>query len=219
MRPSLVTAASISVMRFGSRARGDEMFDPVLDPLHRPPGDLRRDRGQHHVGKHRELDAEAAAAIRRDAQAHLGAGHPQRLRHHRMGRERPLEIRGDVVALVVRMIFGDDDVALHRREGEPGVVDGERDPGIGAGEGVGGIAVGEFADRDFVGLALRVEQRRRFVAGGDGIDHGGQRLVVDLDQLRGVLRHVPACRPRPAPPPRRHSAPARRRATTGALAL
>ena len=173
------------------RACGDEMLDAVLDPFHRPPGDLRRDRGQHHVGKHRELDAEAAAAVGRDAQPHLGAGHPQRLRHHRMGREWPLEIRGDVVALVVGMVLGDDDVALHRREGEPRVVHGERHPGIGTGKGAGGIAVGEFADRDLVGLAFGVEQRRRFVAGGDGVDHSGQRLVIDLDQLRGILRHIP----------------------------
>ena len=46
------------------RARGDQVLDPVLDPFHRAPGDLRRDGGEHDVGEHRELDAEAAAASR-----------------------------------------------------------------------------------------------------------------------------------------------------------
>ncbi len=125
----------------GSRACGDEVLDPVLDPLHRPPGDLRGDRGEHHIGKHRELDAEAAATVGRDAQPHLGAGDAQRFRHHRMGAERPLEVRHHIIALVVRAIFGDHHVAFHRREREPRIVDRERDPGIGRGERGGGVAI------------------------------------------------------------------------------
>src|SRR5260370_6367831 len=39
-----------------------------------------------------------------------------RFRHHRMGAERPLEVRQHVVAFVVRPVFGDDYVALHRSE-------------------------------------------------------------------------------------------------------
>ncbi len=39
--------------------------------------------------------------------------------------------------------------------------------------------------------------------------HGGQRLVVDVDQLGGVAPPAPRSRPRPAPPARRRTAPCR----------
>ncbi len=42
-------------------ACGDEMLDAVLDPFHRTAGNTGGDRHQHHVRKHRQLDAEAAA--------------------------------------------------------------------------------------------------------------------------------------------------------------
>ena len=85
-------------------ARGEQMLDAVLDPFHRAAGDLRGERGQHHIGKHRELDAEAAAGVRRDAQPHLRARHAQRPRHHRMRAERTLEVRHAVVAVVGRIV-------------------------------------------------------------------------------------------------------------------
>ena len=58
----------------GTGAGGKEMLEPVLDPFHRPAGDAGGERGEHDIGKHRELDAEAPAEVGRDAQAQLGPG-------------------------------------------------------------------------------------------------------------------------------------------------
>ncbi len=45
----------------GSRTCGRKVLGAIFDPFHRTPGDLCGDRGKHDIGKHRELDAEAAA--------------------------------------------------------------------------------------------------------------------------------------------------------------
>ena len=194
MRPSRSTAASISVTRLGLGARRDEMLEPVLHPLDRAAGDARGERGEHDVGKHRELDAEAAAAVGRDAQPQLRAGHAQRPRHHRMGAERALEVRHHVEAAVGGAVFGDDHVALHRGEGAARIKAGQPDAGVRLRKRARGIAVGEVADRDLVALRLRMQQRRRRRARGAGVDHRLERLVVDAHQLGGVLREVAALR-------------------------
>ena len=174
----------------GTGAGGEEMLEPVLDPFHRPAGDAGGDRGQHDIGKHRELDAEAAAGVGRDAQSQLRAGHAQRARHHRVGAERALEIRQHVVALVGRPVFRDDDVALHRGEGVARIAAGQRDAGVRLRERALGVAVGEFADRDLVALGLGMQQRRRRLARGARVDHGCERLVVDAHQVGGILGEV-----------------------------
>jgi hypothetical protein len=51
------------------RACGHQVLDAVLDPFHRPAGDFRRERDQHHVRKHRKFYAKAAAGIGGNAQA------------------------------------------------------------------------------------------------------------------------------------------------------
>ena len=114
-----------------SGTRGDQMLDPVLDPFHRPPRDARGNRHEHHVGKHRELDAETAAAVGRNARAKLRTGHAQRARHHRMRAERSLEIRQHVIAAVGRIELRDDDVAFHRRVREPMIICRMLDAGMG----------------------------------------------------------------------------------------
>ena len=93
------------------------MFEPVLDPFHRPPGSARRGGDQHDIGKHALLDAEAAAGIRRRSQPQPIAGHLQRPRHHRMDAERPLEIREHIIAVLARIVFGDHAVGFDRRAG------------------------------------------------------------------------------------------------------
>ena len=178
----------------GARACSQQMLEPVLHPFDRPAGDARRDRRQHDIGKDRQLDAEASAAVRRDAQAQLRSGHAQRPRHHRMGAERTLKVGQHVVAAVARPVFGDDDVAFHRRERVARIFAGERDAGIGLLERALGVAVGKFAHRDLVGLRLRVQHRRRFAAGGERIDHRLQRLIVDAHQVGRVLREIAGVR-------------------------
>ena len=161
MRPSLVTAASIVGDAVRARARRDQMLDAVLDPFHRPAGDLRRERHQHHIGKHRKLDAEAAAGIRRDAQAQFRPGDAQRARHHRMhARTAP----GNSPAH--RSCLRPDCARRPRRKHSIGVNDSRGNVVVMAmrrsarGEGGRGVAVGEFAHRDFVGLGLRMHERR-----------------------------------------------------------
>ena len=129
MRPSLVTAASISVMRLGPELAASRCSSRSSTHLTGRPVMRRRDRRQHDVGKHRQLDAEASAAVRRDAQPQLRPGHAQRARHHRMRAERALKVRQHVVAAVARTVLGDDDVAFHRRERVARIFAGERDDG------------------------------------------------------------------------------------------
>ena len=130
MRPSLVDRGLDLGDAVGARARGNQVLDPVLHPFDRAAGDARGERGEHDVGKHRELDAEAAAAVGRDAQPQLRAGHAQRARHHRMGAERALEVRQHVVAAVGGAVFGDDHVALHRGERVARIEHGQPDAGV-----------------------------------------------------------------------------------------
>ena len=87
----------------GNRRR--QMLDAVLDPFHRPAGSARGDAHQYDVGKHRLLDAEAAAGSRRRAQAQPIARHFQRPRHHRMQAERPLEIGQNIVGVLARFVW------------------------------------------------------------------------------------------------------------------
>ena len=55
-----------------------------------------------------------------------------------------------------------------------------------------GVAVGEFAHRDFVGLGLRMNERRGFFARGARIDDRFERRVFDRHQLGGVFGDIAA---------------------------
>ena len=107
-----------------------------------------------------------------------------------MGAERALKVRQHVVAALARPVFGDDDVAFHRRERIARIFAGERNTGIGLLERALGIAIGKLADRNLVGLGLRMQQRRRFAACGQRIDHRFERLIVDAHQVGRVLREI-----------------------------
>ena len=183
---------------FGNPVRpgtgGNQMLDAILDPFDRAAGDFRRQRDQHDIGKHRKLDAETAAGIRRNAQPQFRPRHAQRARHHRVHGERALEIRQHVVAGFGRIVLRDHDVAFDRRERQPVIRHRHGDAAVGAGEGRLGIAVAKFAHRDFVGLGFRVQQRRRGLAGAPRIDHRRQRPIVDRHQLGGVLGDIAALR-------------------------
>ena len=95
--------------------RRTQMFEPVFDPLHRCTGLARREAHQHDIREHRLLHAEAAARIARRLVTQTVRGHVERHRHHRVQRERPHEIRRDVVAFVARQILRDHHAAFDRR--------------------------------------------------------------------------------------------------------
>jgi hypothetical protein len=86
--------------------------------------------------------------------------------------ERSLEIGEYVIAAGEGIVLRYDDVAFHRRIGEPGIFSGELHPRIGGGECAFRIAVGEMPDRYLVGAGARVEQGGGSLAGYARIDHG-----------------------------------------------
>ena len=99
----------------GRRYRRGEMLQPVFNPFHRLSGELCGDAHQYDVREDRLLHTEAAAGIRRRAQAQTIARHFERARHHRMQTERPLEIGEHVVGIVRRVVFGNDAIGFDRR--------------------------------------------------------------------------------------------------------
>ena len=95
------------------KRRGRQVFDPVLDPLHRHAGDDRGDDGADVARIDADLVAETAADIGRDdADIVLGDGGDQRCdRAHRMGRLEGAPDRELAVDLVHR---GDAAAGLER---------------------------------------------------------------------------------------------------------
>ena len=181
---------------FGNAVRagacGDQVLDAVLGPFHRPASDARRERDQHHIRKNRKFNAETAAGIGRDAQAQFRAGDAQRARHHRMHAERALEIRQHIVAAFGGIVLGDHHVAFDRRERQPREFRGHGDAAIRAREGGFGVAVGKLAHRDFVGLGLRMKERRGLIARGTRIDDRFARRVFDHHQFGGIFGDIAA---------------------------
>ena len=167
------------------------MLQPVLDPFHRPARDARRDPHQRDVGEDALLHAEAAAGVRRHAQAQPVARHFQRARQHRMDAERPLEGREHVVGVLARIVVGDQPVGFDRRAGVARIVDLHRNAMRGA-------------------TRTRLPDRRSGTSGRSrccepspscstalsglsasaGRKRDRQRLVVDLDQLQRVLGEI-----------------------------
>ncbi len=176
------------------RNRSGEMLDAVFDPFHRPAGDARRDAHEDDVGKDRLLDAEAAAGIRRRAQAQPVARHFQRPRHHRVQAEGALEIGENVVGAFARIVCGDDTVGFDRRARIARVADRNRDARRSFGKRALGIAVAEGAVADEIRPQRLVQRRLSGVERGERIDNGRQRPVIDVDQLERVFREIAVAR-------------------------
>ena len=172
------------------RDRGGEMLEPILDPLDRPAAHPRGDRDQHDVGEHALFDAEAAAGIRRRAQPETMARHFQRPRHDAVQAERPHEVRQHVVGVFGRIVVGDDAVGFDRRAGIARVVHGDRDAVRGLRQHLLGIAVAEAAFAGEIAAQALVQHRLRRIERRERIDHRGQRLVVDLDQVERVFGEI-----------------------------
>ena len=64
------------------------------------------------------------------------------------------------------------------------------DAPVGLGEGAVGIAIGEMAHAQLVRARALMDKRRAGRDRGAGIDHGGQRLVLDRDKIGGVFRDI-----------------------------
>ena len=170
---------------------GQEVLVAVLDPLHRPADPAGGEGHQEVLGVEVGLDPEAAADVGRDDpdRARRDGEHPRQDGAHRV---RPLgggpdrHLAGDGVAVP------DHAAGLHRDAGVALHVQPLADDPIRAGEG--GLDVAALVDhrrRHVVGGVL-VQHGRAGLDGGVGVDHRLKGLVVDLDELEGVLGEVPA---------------------------
>ncbi len=152
---------------------GQEVLDAVLGPFHRPPQVGRRDRRRDDLGRDRALAAEGAADI--------GHDHPNRLLREA---EDVGELGQGAVGILCRAPHGQPARAgvgldhaparLDRHRGHPGQRVAPAHHVRGGGE-----------SRIHLPGGARPSQER--VIGGPRRDHGGTRLVVDLDQLGRVL--------------------------------
>ena len=164
----------------GRRRAPGQVLEPVLRPAHGHAELARGEADQHDVDVDRRLDPEAAARVRRRDQPQLRALQAERRGGDRVQRERALEVRPrgqDAAGLVpVR----DDAVALDRAGGPAREREALGDDEVGGREGRVRVAVREGAVGDDL-AAL-------------GVEHGLERLVLDLDQLERVLGGVAVAR-------------------------
>ncbi len=167
----------------GRRARR-KVLQTVLGPAHGRAETPRGEADQDDVRVHRRLDPERTARVAWRDQPQLGTGEPERCSRDRVQRERPLEVgpRGQGSGRLVPV--ADHAVALDGgaappRETEPLSHDELRP-----------------TQRRFdVAVDERAVVHARFTLDcGLHVQHRLLRLVVDLDQLDGVLGHVPVVR-------------------------
>src|ERR1017187_2996902 len=166
------------------------MLKPIFDPLHRTAGDACSGGDQYNVRKHSLLDAEAAAGVRRRAQAQPVAGHLERARYHRVNAERPLKIGQDVESVFAWVVIRDDAVGFDRRAGIAGIADIDRDTPRCAGKGGFGISITEMSVARDVGWESIVKQRRRWLNGFQRINHSRADRVAHVNQIDSVLRLI-----------------------------
>ena len=82
----------------------EQVLAAVLDPLHRPPRQLRQHAARDLLGEQVPLDAEAAADVGRD-DADAVLGHPQRVGEARAHEVRDLRRRPDRQLVVGRVVL------------------------------------------------------------------------------------------------------------------
>ena len=179
----------------GGRGRGDEMLEAVLDPLDRASRLPRREAHRDDVREDGLLDAEAAAGVLRAAQSEAGARNSQCSRHHRMQRERTLEVGQDVVAVLSEM-FGDDDESLDGGACVARIAHRYRHPVRGVCEHRARVAVTKLPVAHDVRSGFLVQQRHAGGGRGHRIDHRIEFAVLDIDPLQRIFGRVAVARHR-----------------------
>ena len=111
-------------------------------------------------------------------------------RHHRVQRQRPLEVGEHVVGVLAGVVGCDQAQALDGGAGVARIAHRGLDPQRRRGERRLRLAVAEGALADEVAAHRLVQHRRVRPERGFRIDDGGQRLVAHLDQRERVLRPV-----------------------------
>ena len=170
---------------------GQQIFAAVADPLDRPPEREGQRAHRDLLGVEHGLDAEAAAHVGRDdpdaagRQAqHLGQALAHDPRNLRGGPER--QQPGG------RAMLGQAGAILHGDAGVPVEAEAIADDVGGAGQRARHIALAERAREEQVGGRRLVDERTRRLERPLEVRDHGQRRVLDVDQLQGVLGGVAA---------------------------
>ena len=165
---------------------GDETLDAVGDEFHRTPEQLRQRHRRHLVGIGVHLDAEGAADVL-GHHPHLMLGEVEVLGKQVLHHVRRLRALVDGEALLALVPVGDDGARLG---GDAGMASGDKgslDHGVRLSEGLVRRADLELALKAEVVAEGSMNHRRLGIERGLRIGDGEQRLIIDLDQLGGVL--------------------------------
>ena len=165
---------------------GDEALDPVGDELHRPLEQLRQRHRRHLVGVGVHLDAERAADVLGE-HAHLVMTESQMLGEQVLHHVRRLRALIDGQALLALVPVGDDRARLVGDAGVAADDEGGLHDGVGRGEGLVDLADVDLALEAEIVAERGMDHRRLGIERGFRIDDRRQFLVVDLDQLAGIL--------------------------------
>ena len=169
------------------------MLAAILDPLHRPAQFARQERDQQIFRIDMAFDAETAADIERDAAdaglrkfQHRGRLAPQPM--HDLGR------RPDRHRIGPRIVQSDHAAAFHRHGGVAMMIKAPLQPMRRARKRAVGVAFANREGADQVGAELVVDDgcargERQF-----GIEHGRQRIEIEIDQLGCVFRRIAVLR-------------------------
>ena len=186
--------ADLDVVNLVARmGRRHHVLAPVLGPLHRPPHRHRGRRDQEVFRIAVGLGPEAAAHVGRDDPDLVG-GQPEGGHEPRLDEVDDLRAVPRGEALVALIPLRDDAPRLHRHADIALDVKTLAHPHVGFGEGARGISEARAEmDADVAG-DLRVDERRSELHSRDDVGDDAERLVVDLDQLGGVLGERAALR-------------------------
>ena len=167
-----------------ARRRGTrgEVLEPVLDPGHRHAEPPRGEPHQYHVREHGRLDPERATGVGWRQKPEPVALEPERGGGDAVEGERSLEVGPRRQPAGRCVPVRDDRVALDGGAGEAREVEGLAQDELRLGHRTVDVAVREAA----------VVHRRG--GGCHRVEHGLERVVVHLDELRRVLREVAVTR-------------------------
>ncbi len=102
----------------------------------------------------------------------------------------PMKFASDLVGILSGIVFGHDPVGFDRRAGIARIMNRDGDAVGGLCEGLLGIAVAERALAREIAAQAVMQHRRRRIERRDRVDHGRQRLVLDVDQVERVFRQI-----------------------------
>ena len=171
--------------------RGQKILAPVFDPFHRPTQQCSGGGDVDVLRVKRALGAEAAADIGRH-HADLMVTKTEHFHHAALDAMRALGRHVQRVGIVMRIVFGNDAAALHKKRPAAMLVNFFAKHMRRAGERAIGVAYLQRKARGDIRFRTRVRQRRARIQRGAAIVDRRQRFVIDFHQLRGIFGDVAA---------------------------